>query len=153
MSKVEVGKKVPDFELPATGDTKFRVSKMKGKIVVLYFYPKDNTPGCTTEAIDFTAALDDFDAAGAVVIGVSKDSVESHDKFKKKHGLKVILGSDPDRKVIEAYGAWGEKSMYGKTYEGIIRSSFLIGEDGKIIDAWYKVSPKDTVPKAMNALS
>jgi peroxiredoxin Q/BCP len=115
------------------------LSDLRGKKVVLYFYPKDDTSGCTKEAIDFTAHLADFEAAGAVVLGVSKDSVTKHEKFRDKHDLGVILLSDENSDVCERYGVWVEKSMYGKSYMGIERATFLIDADGSIARAWRKV--------------
>ena len=133
------GSKAPAFTLDADGGAKVSLKDFAGKNVVLYFYPKDDTSGCTKEAIEFTAALPQFKKAGAVVLGVSKDSVAAHDKFKGKHNLKVQLASDPEGKMIEAYGAWVEKSMYGRTYMGIDRSTFLIDETGTIRKIWRKV--------------
>jgi len=120
--------------------------------VVLYFYPKDNTPGCTTEALDFTARAAEFDAAGAVVLGVSKDSVKKHDNFVAKQELKVILLSDADSDTCERYGAWGEKQMYGKTYEGILRSTVLIDGAGKVAQVWPKVSVKGHAEEVLEAV-
>jgi peroxiredoxin Q/BCP len=136
---VQAGAKAPDFDLPTDGGVNVRLADLKGKIVVLYFYPKDDTPGCTNEGKDFSAAKPDFDAAGAVVIGVSKDSIASHAKFRKKYDLAIALGADPEGKVIEAYGAWVEKSMYGKTYMGIERSTVLIDGEGVVRKVWRKV--------------
>jgi peroxiredoxin Q/BCP len=133
------GSAAPEFTLPRDGGGEVSLSDLRGKSVVLYFYPKDDTSGCTKEAIDFTAQLADFEAAGAVVLGVSKDSVAKHDKFRDKHELGVILLSDADSDVCERYGVWVEKSMYGKTYMGIERATFLIDGDGKIARAWRKV--------------
>ena len=136
---VTVGAPAPAFEMPGDGGAVVRLSDHAGRKVVLYFYPKDDTSGCTTEALDFTARAADFAAAGAVVIGVSKDSVKKHDKFKEKHGLGVILASDEATDVCERYGVWAEKSMYGKKYMGIERSTFLIGPDGRIAREWRGV--------------
>ena len=111
---------------------------LKGKWTVLYVYPKDNTPGCTTEAKEFTELLPEFEALGFQVIGVSKDSVESHKRFKERHGLKVKLLSDPDVELIKALGAWGKKKRYGKEYEGVIRSTFIVSPDGEIV--WKKLN-------------
>ena len=116
------------------------------------FYPKDDTPGCTTEALDFTRLGPEFAAAGAVVVGVSKDSVKAHDKFCRKHALGVILASDEEGDTCERYGVWGEKSMYGKTYMGIVRSHFLVDEAGNIADVQYNVSPDDSVQNALVSL-
>ena len=136
---VAPGTPAPDFALAAEDGATLRLGDHVGKKVVLYFYPKDDTPGCTTEAIDFTAKAAEFAANDTVVIGVSKDSVAAHAKFRAKHSLGVLLGADPDGSVVEAYGAWVEKSMYGKKYMGIDRSTFLIGRDGRIADVWRKV--------------
>jgi peroxiredoxin Q/BCP len=137
--ELEPGQPAPEVRLPRDGGGEVALSDFAGKKVVLYFYPKNDTSGCTTEAIGFTERAADFAAAGAVVIGVSKDSVKSHDKFRDKHGLGVILLSDEGSDVTERYGAWGEKSMYGKKYIGIDRSTFLIGPDGRLARIWRKV--------------
>lgn len=134
-----IGKKAPDFSLPGDGGETIKLSAFKGKPVVVYFYPKDDTSGCTQEALDFTALTDKFEAAGAVVIGISPDSVKSHDKFKKKHTLSVVLAADENHAVAEAYGVWAEKSMYGRKYMGIERSTFLIDKAGKTAAVWNKV--------------
>jgi thioredoxin-dependent peroxiredoxin len=134
-----VGDKAPDFTLPTDGGGEVSLKALKGKTVVLYFYPRDDTPGCTTEACAFRDALPDFSKVKATVIGVSKDTVASHDKFKTKFKLPFPLASDADGKVCEAYGAWGEKSMYGKKYMGIERSTFLIDGKGIVRNIWRKV--------------
>jgi peroxiredoxin Q/BCP len=136
---VEVGDKAPDFSLKADGSGKVSLKDLRGKTVVLYFYPRDDTPGCTAEACAFRDTLPDFSKVKAAVIGISRDSVASHDKFKKKFKLPFPLASDEDGKVTEAYGAWVEKSMYGKKYMGIERSTFLIDAKGVIRDIWRKV--------------
>jgi peroxiredoxin Q/BCP len=133
------GDKAPPFSLEADGGQTVSLKDFAGKPVVLYFYPKDDTPGCTKEAIDFSAAAAAFKKLGAAVIGVSKDSVASHAKFKKKHGLALTLAADPEGKVVESYGSWVEKSMYGRTYMGIDRSTFLVDKKGKIAKIWRKV--------------
>ncbi|MFN3288134.1 MAG: peroxiredoxin [Sphingomonadaceae bacterium] len=139
MSELQPGDMAPDFALPTdTGETLTR-DGFAGRKLVLYFYPKDDTSGCTKEAQDYTALADQFAAAGTAVVGVSKDSVASHGKFRAKHGLRVELGSDEAGGVVEAYGAWVEKSMYGRKYMGIDRSTFLIGPDGRIARVWRKV--------------
>lgn len=135
----EDGKKAPEFKLPTDDGGTVQLSKLKGKPVVVFFYPKDDTSGCTTEAKDFTALAGDFAEAGAVVVGVSPDGVASHQKFKKKHGLAVMLAADEDKTACEAYGVWVEKSMYGKKYMGVERSTFLIDKTGKIAKSWRKV--------------
>ena len=133
------GDKAPDFSMPTDGGGSVSLKDLKGKKVVLYFYPKDDTPGCTKEACGFRDALPDFTGADAEIIGVSKDSVAKHDKFKAKHELPFTLASDEDGSVCEAYGTWVEKSMYGRKYMGIDRATFLIDRDGKIAQVWRKV--------------
>ncbi len=133
------GDTAPEFSLPRDGGATLSLSDMAGGPVVLYFYPRDNTPGCTTEAIDFTARAADFAAAGATVVGVSRDTVAKHDTFRDKHGLGIALLSDASGDLCERYGVWVEKSMYGKTSMGIERATFLIGADGKVAQVWRKV--------------
>ena len=133
------GDAAPGFTLPRDGVETITLSALRPAQVVLYFYPRDDTPGCTTEALDFTRLAREFEAAGAVVIGISKDSVKAHDRFCRKHGLGVILASDESGDTCERYGVWGEKSMYGKTYMGIERSTFLIDGTGRIARVWPKV--------------
>ena len=135
----QIGQPAPDFTLPRDGGAMVTLSALRPKAIVLYFYPKDDTPGCTTEALDFTAAADAFAEAGTVVLGISKDSVALHDKFRAKHDLGVILLSDAESDVCERYGVWVEKSMYGKKYMGVERSTFLIDADGNIANIWRKV--------------
>jgi peroxiredoxin Q/BCP len=147
-----IGQAAPSFTLPRDGGAQVSLSDYSGKIVVLYFYPKDDTPGCTTEAIDFTADIDAFTKAGAVVLGVSRDTVKKHEKFRDKHSLRVALLADEDGAVCEAYGVWGEKSMYGRTYMGIDRTTFLIGPDGKIARVWEKVKVKGHVAEVLAAV-
>ena len=152
---VEVGDKAPDFTLPADGGGKVSLKALKGKTVVLYFYPKDDTPGCTAEACAFRDQLPDFSKVKAAVVGISRDSVASHDKFKKKFKLPFPLASDEDGKVSEAYGTWVEKSMYGRKYMGIERATFLIDGNGVIRNIWRKVKVDghaDDVLKAASAL-
>jgi peroxiredoxin Q/BCP len=149
------GQTAPDFSLPRDGGTTVTLSSLRPGKVVLYFYPKDDTPGCTLEAQDFTARLADFTAAGATVIGVSKDSVQAHDKFCKKHGLGIVLVSDENGQTCEDYGVWLEKSMYGKIYMGIERTTVLIDGAGQVARVWSKVSVKghaDEVLAAVQAL-
>ena len=136
---VEVGDKAPDFTLPADRGGKVSLKELKGKTVVLYFYPKDDTSGCTAEACAFRDALPDFAKVKAAVVGISRDSVASHDKFAKKFNLPFPLASDEDGKVCQAYGVWVEKSMYGKKYMGIERSTFLIDGKGVVRKVWRKV--------------
>jgi peroxiredoxin Q/BCP len=149
------GATAPDFTLPRDGGTTVTLSGFRPGKVVLYFYPKDDTPGCTLEAQDFTARLAEFAAADTTVIGISKDSVKAHDKFCKKHGLGVILASDEAGTTCEDYGVWLEKSMYGKTYMGVERTTVLIDGTGKVARVWNKVSVKghaDEVLAAARAL-
>ena len=130
----------PDFELPTTdGGGRAHLKDLKGKAVVIYFYPKDDTSGCTAEAIAFNGLRAKFAAVGATVIGVSPDSAASHDKFKRKHDLEIALAADPERSAIEAYGVWKEKSMYGRKYFGVERSTFLIDREGRVAKVWRKV--------------
>lgn len=136
---LEIGDKAPAFSLPADGGGKVALADLKGKAIVLYFYPKDDTSGCTAEAIDFSKNMKGFKAAGAVVVGISKDSAKSHDKFKAKHSLGVTLGADEDTKTAQAYGVWLEKSMYGRRYMGMERATFLIDGKGIIRRIWRKV--------------
>ena len=134
------GDKAPDFNLATDGGGKVKLSALKGKKVVLYFYPKDDTPGCTRESCDFRDGHPKFKKEGVEIIGISKDSAESHDKFKAKYDLNFTLAADPDLKAIKAYEVWKEKNMYGKKTMGVERSTFLIDEKGKIAKAWRKVS-------------
>lgn len=137
---ISEGDKAPDVTLATDDGKTSRLSALAGRPVVLYFYPKDDTPGCTTEAKDFTCLMDDFRKAGAEVIGISPDSAKSHLKFREKFDLKVQLASDDeDKSIAQAFGSWVEKSMYGKTYMGVDRSTFLIDKSGKVAKAWRKV--------------
>jgi peroxiredoxin Q/BCP len=136
------GMPAPDFTLPTDGGGSLTLSSLRGRKVVLYAYPQDDTTSCTNEALSFDALRDDFAAAGATVIGISPDSVKRHDKFKQKYDLKLTLVSDEERKAIEAYGLWIEKQMYGRRYMGVERSTFLIDETGKIARVWEKVRVK-----------
>lgn len=133
------GDAAPDFTLPRDGGGTVTLSTLRPAKVVLYFYPKDDTPGCTTEALDFTRLSAEFEAAGAVVIGISKDSVQAHETFCRKHGLGVILASDEGGDTCERYGVWGEKSLYGRTFMGIERTTFLIDDAGKVARVWRRV--------------
>ena len=139
---LQEGTAAPDFTLEVSGGGTESLSDYRGQTVVLYFYPKDDTPGCTTEACNFRDDYSEIMAAGAVVLGVSPDSVKSHDKFKLKYELPFPLLSDPDHQVAELYGAWGEKKMFGRTYMGILRSTFVIDEQGIIVKVFPKVRPK-----------
>lgn len=136
---LDIGQSAPDFILPRDGGDTVRLSDQRGQKVVLYFYPKDNTPGCTTEALDFTALKDDFAAAGTQVFGISKDSVKKHDNFCAKHSLGIPLLSDADGTVCEDYGVWAQKQMYGKTFWGIVRATYLIDAAGTVAQVWPKV--------------
>lgn len=136
---VQDGDKAPDFELPTDGGEALELSRLKGKPFVLYFYPKDDTSGCTAEAKDFTQLAPDFRKAGVEVIGVSPDSVETHKKFRSKYDLGIKLAADADKAVATAYGVWVEKSMYGRKYMGVERSTFLIDKQGRIAKSWRKV--------------
>ncbi|KAB0573223.1 thioredoxin-dependent thiol peroxidase [Brucella pituitosa] len=138
MARPQVGDLAPDFTLPSDSDT-ITLSSLKGKPVVLYFYPKDDTSGCTKEAIAFSQLKPEFDKIGARVIGLSPDSAEKHAKFRKKHELTVDLAADENRTVLEAYGVWVEKSMYGRKYMGVERATFLIDAEGRIAHVWEKV--------------
>ena len=153
LTDLKPGDPAPAFSMPGSGDSgTLNLSDYAGKNLVLYFYPKDNTPGCTTEALDFTAHKAAFAALNADIIGVSRDSLKKHDNFIAKKELKIVLGADLDGKVTEDYGVWVEKSMYGKTYMGIQRATFLIGTDGKIIDVWPKVRVKAHVEVVLERL-
>jgi len=140
-----LNKKAPEFCLPNQDETEICLRDLSGKWVVLYFYPKDNTPGCTTEACDFTNELEEFEELDAVILGVSPDSSKKHRNFIEKKNLKITLLSDEDKEVLKAYGAWGLKKMYGKEYEGVIRSTFIISPDGEIVAQWKKVRVKGHV--------
>ncbi|MEM9970013.1 MAG: peroxiredoxin [Pseudomonadota bacterium] len=146
------GSPAPDFTLPRDGGGDITLSSLRPKTVVLYFYPKDDTGGCTKEAVGFTEAKADFEAAGAVVVGVSKDTAAKHDKFIAKHDLDVILASDAEGDVCETYGVWAEKKMYGKTYMGIERSTFLIDGEGVIREEWRKVKVPGHVDAVLEAV-
>ena len=152
MSEVVEGVSAPKFDLPRDGGGNVSLAELSGKIVVLYFYPKDDTSGCTTEALDFTTLSGEFEAAGAVVVGVSPDSVKAHDKFIAKHDLGVILASDEDKSVLEAYGVWQEKSMYGRKYMGVERSTFVIDREGKVARIWRKVKVKGHAEAVLEAV-
>jgi len=151
MAELGKGDKAPDFELPRDGGGTLRLSAFRGKPVVLYFYPKDDTSGCTAEALDFSARKGEFDAIGVAIVGVSPDTPKSHDKFKAKHGLAIDLASDTEKNVLQAYGVWTEKSMYGRKYMGVERSTFLIAPDGSIAEAWRKVSVPGHVETVLEA--
>ena len=149
---IAIGDQAPDFTLPTDGGGSVTLSALRGKPVVLYFYPKDDTSGCTAEACGFRDSFPDFGRTGAVVIGVSRDSAASHDKFKQKHGLPFILVSDAAGEVTERYGVWIEKSMYGRKYMGIDRSTFLIDGEGIVRGAWRKVKVPGHVAQVLKAV-
>ncbi len=149
---LKVGDQAPDFELPADDGRTVRLSDLRGKRVVVYFYPKDDTAGCTAQACGFRDRYIDIEEKNAIVLGISPDSIKSHQKFKTKYDLPFILLADEDHKVAEAYGVWQEKSMYGKKYFGVVRSHFVVDESGRLADVQVKVSPTDSVEKALAAL-
>jgi|SRR5208283_3196858 len=156
MATLKVGSKAPAWTLPDQDGKPMKLSSFQGKPVVLYFYPRDDTPGCTQEACDFRDQYAVLKKAGAVLLGVSPDDVKSHGKFAAKHALPFPLLADPDHAVAEAYGAWAEKSMYGRKYMGIVRSTFLIDAGGKVARVWPKVKVRghvDEVREALAALS
>lgn len=148
----EAGKPAPPFTLPDAGETPLSLENFRGKWVVLYFYPKDNTPGCTTEALEFSAAIEEFNRHNAVVIGVSPDSCKSHARFIEKQGLRVLLLSDPEHQVLEKYGAWQEKSMYGRKYMGVQRSTVLIDPHGVVRFVWPRVKAKGHAGEVLEKL-
>lgn len=155
MQELAVGDAAPDFDLESDGGGRVSLSDLKGAPVVVYFYPKDNTPGCTKEAIAFTELNDEFGKLGVTIVGISPDSAKKHDNFIAKHNLAVRLGADTDTKTAEAYGVWVEKSMYGKKYMGVERSTFLVNKDGMIAQIWRKVKVPghaDAVLEAATAL-
>jgi peroxiredoxin Q/BCP len=141
-TKLTVGKKAPAFALKNQDDETVKLGDLAGRWVVLYFYPRDDTPGCTTEACDFTDGIKDFEKMDATVLGCSRDTPESHRKFIAKYKLKVTLLSDPTHEVLERYGAWGEKNLYGKVSMGVIRSTAIIDPEGRIAHHWAKVKSK-----------
>jgi len=146
------GDPAPDFDLPAQAGRRVRLNALLGRPVVLYFYPKDDTEGCTIEAQEFNAALKGFERAGATVIGVSPDSPKRHDKFRGKYGLDLTLVSDEDTAVARSYGVWVEKTMFGRKYMGVERATFLISADGRIREVWRKVSPKGHAVEVLETL-
>ncbi|MPY70639.1 MAG: thioredoxin-dependent thiol peroxidase [Alphaproteobacteria bacterium] len=146
----ELGDKAPDFILPTDGGGEVSLKKLKGRKVILYFYPKDDTPGCTTEACGFRDLMPDFSKAGAEIVGISRDSVKRHDNFKARYDLPFTLASDEDGTVCEAYGVWVEKVNYGRKYMGIERSTFLIDETGRIAGVWRKVRVKGHVEAVLD---
>jgi peroxiredoxin Q/BCP len=150
---VEEGSQAPDFELKSDADETVKLSQFRGRPVVLYFYPKDDTPGCTKEACAFRDSYDEYLARDAVILGVSRDGEESHRKFKQKYDLPFTLLSDPDHEVAEAYGVWAEKSMYGRTSMGIVRSTFVIAADGTIARAMRGIKVPGHSDKVLEALA
>lgn len=151
MTDITEGQTAPEFDLATDGDARVKLAGLKGKSVVLYFYPKADTPGCTTEGLDFSALADAFGAANAVVIGVSRDAVKKLDRFKAKHDLKVILGSDEDGVVCEAYGTWVMKKLYGREYMGVERATFLIDGAGLVRRVWRNVKVKGHAEQVLEA--
>jgi peroxiredoxin Q/BCP len=152
MSEIVAGKKAPDFELPTDGGGLFRLSEHAEKAIVLYFYPKDDTPGCTAEAIAFTGLADQFVAANALIVGISPDSPKSHDRFKAKYELSVVLAADAEKEISNLYGVWVKKSRYGREYMGVERTTFLIGRDGAIARVWQKVKVKGHAEEVLQAV-
>lgn len=149
---LKVGDTAPDFDLATDGGGRVRLSELKGKPVVVYFYPKDDTSGCTKEAQDFTALLPEFEKRGAVVIGISPDGVKAHEKFRAKYELGVTLASDEDKSVLEAWGVWVEKSMYGRKYMGVERTTVLVDATGKVAAVWPKVKVTGHAAAVLKAL-
>jgi len=145
--------KAPQFKLKDRDGKSVALQDFKGKHLLLYFYPKASTSGCTAQACSVQESLADLKSAGCAVVGISPDTPDAQKKFANKYGLEFPLLSDPDHSVADAYGVWGKKSMYGREYEGIIRSAFLISPKGEIVQAWYKISPKDTASSALKALA
>jgi len=152
MGKLSVGDKAPDFNLKNQDGESVSLSSYRGRKVVVYFYPRDDTPGCTKEACQFNDLLSQFSGLSADVVGISRDGADSHQKFRQKYGLTFQLLSDPDNSVMEAFGAWGEKTNYGKTSMGVIRSTFLVDGEGKIEQAWYNVKADGHAEKVLEAL-
>jgi len=152
VTELKVGARAPAFTLTDQRGKKVRLSELKGKRVVVYFYPRADTPGCTTQSCSLRDAMPDLKKLKALVLGISPDPPEKQRRFDEKYSLGFPLLADEDHKIAEKYGAWGEKSMYGKKFMGIVRSAFVIDEQGKITATFYKVSPKDTVPKVSAAL-
>lgn len=152
MANLAVGDQAPDFAAVTDQGTTLRLQDLRGKRVILYFYPKDDTSGCTTQACGFRDHYLEIEEKNGIVLGVSPDNVASHQKFKTKYNLPFTLLVDADHAIAEAYGVWGEKSMYGKKYMGVIRSHFVIDETGNLVDVQYKVSPTDSTKRALQSL-
>ncbi|MGO8877334.1 MAG: thioredoxin-dependent thiol peroxidase [Acidimicrobiales bacterium] len=153
MPHLEAGDPAPDFALADENGDIVRLSDYAGRRVVVYFYPADDTPGCTKEACQFTERFDDFEGAGADVVGISPDGADKHRRFREKYGLKVRLLSDPSHAVMESYGAWGEKTLYGRKSVGVIRSTMLVGPDGRVEQAWYHVRADGHAEKVLAAIT
>jgi thioredoxin-dependent peroxiredoxin len=149
--ELKVGQKAPAFSLPRDGGGSVSLAQFKGRKLVIYFYPRADTPGCTRESIDFSQLRAEFDQAGTDILGVSADPVKAQDAFKKKHALTIGLVSDETHQMLEGYGAWGKKSMYGKNFTGIIRSTFLLGPDGRIAQIWPKVKVEGHAAEVLKA--
>tara|TARA_B100000282_G_scaffold293296_1_gene268381 strand:+ start:1977 stop:2450 length:474 start_codon:yes stop_codon:yes gene_type:complete len=150
--KCKIGDKIPEFKIPLSNGNFLETKNLKGKKYILYFYPKDNTPGCTNQAKDFSVKLNELEKLNTQVIGISKDSIETHNKFINKHALKILLGSDEEGKVLKKFGVWVEKNMYGRKYMGIERTTFLISETTKIEFIWEKVKVKGHVEEVINRI-
>ncbi|PPR77692.1 MAG: putative peroxiredoxin bcp [Alphaproteobacteria bacterium MarineAlpha2_Bin1] len=150
---LEEGSKIPSFNLPASNGKRIKLSEIKSKYIVIYFYPKDDTPGCTNEAKDFSKLKTKFSKKDAEIIGISPDSIEKHQKFINKYILKIMLLSDKDSKISMKYGVWKEKNLYGKKYMGIERTTFLISKEKKIIKIWRKVRVKGHAQEVLNEIS
>jgi peroxiredoxin Q/BCP len=152
MTELGIGAKAPEFDLPRDGKGRVSLSKFRGKPLVLFFYAKDDTPACTAQSIDFSARAPEFAAANAAILGISPDSVRRHDNFVRKHGLAVALASDEGKSTLEAYGVWKEKSMFGRKYMGVERTTFLIGADGRIARVWNRVRVDGHVEDVLKAV-
>ena len=149
---IEAGRAAPAFTLPSADGSKVSLKDFRGQAVVIYFYPKDDTTGCTTQACGIRDQWSEFQDAGAVVVGISPDSVASHARFAAKYNLPHILLADPDHRVIEKYGAWGEKKLYGRTYQGVMRSTVLVDRGGKVVASWPKVQPRQHADQVLEAI-
>jgi peroxiredoxin Q/BCP len=151
MARIEVGREAPDFALPTDANETFRLSEHRGRPVVLFFYPEDNTDGCTIENLEFTQQMPEFARLGVKVVGISPDTVEKHCKFRDTYRLGATLAADPDREVIEAYGVWGPKKLFGHHYQGLVRTTFLIGPDGKVAGVWPVTRIKGHAERVLEA--
>mgnify|MGYP001039966668 CR=1 FL=1 len=152
MTELKIGDKVTKIEVKTDGDKLFKLEALNGKNCVIYFYPKDDTPGCTIEAQDFSSFYTDFKDKNTEIIGISKDSIEKHDKFKAKYDLTITLGSDEDLEICKKIGVWVEKSMYGKKYMGVDRATFLLDSQGKILNIWRKVKVTGHVQEVLESI-